>query len=66
MKNELLTSEEWQDRCYAVILDPDGWDRKNFKWSWSREKITQMEFEKRLTKSTIMFQKGLPKEGIWK
>jgi hypothetical protein len=54
----LKTSEEWQKECLVEIMDPDGWDRSspgNFIWSWSIEKITKQEFEKRLSSSTCQF-----------
>ena len=51
---ELKTSEEWKEELYPniIILDPDGWDRKNFYQSWN-EPITKKEFERRLRESTI-------------
>jgi len=35
------------------ILDPDGWDRKHFTYSWEKECITEREYEKRLSVSTL-------------
>lgn len=35
------------------MLDPDGWDRSNFQFSWYREKISNLEYEKRLCSSTV-------------
>jgi len=51
---ELKTSEEWQ-KIYPQIkvLNPDGWDRSNFQFSWYREKISNLEYEKRLCSSTV-------------
>jgi len=48
MKNEILnTSEEWSQIHNSIeILDPDGWDRKNFGYSWHTEKITEAEILK--------------------
>ena len=58
---ETKTSEEWYNEGYAtfnnkslIILDPDGWDRQNYQYSWYEEKITLKEFEKRLSFSTII------------
>ena len=49
------TSEEWlKDYKRVMILDPDGWDRTNWKYSWEQEEITKEEFERRLITSTIM------------
>jgi hypothetical protein len=48
------TSEVWQrafPRC--VIIDPDGWDRNNFRYSFYEEKISLEEYNNRLLKSTI-------------
>ena len=50
------TSEEWQSIFpYPKVLDPDGWDRKNYDYSWKEEKITLEEYENRLSNSTCMF-----------
>lgn len=51
----LKTSEDWQELCFVEIVDHDGWDRLNFKFSWREELITRKEFEKRLTDSTVRF-----------
>jgi len=50
----LKTSEEWERESNFKVLDPDGWDRKNFEFSWNEELITEEEFEKRLSTSTII------------
>jgi len=39
------------------LLDPDGWDRKNFQFSFYEELITKEEFSKRLMVSTCMFKR---------
>lgn len=53
---ETKTSEEWfKEYEEATILDPDGWDRKNFQFSWHEEKITFEEFEQRVMRSTCMY-----------
>jgi len=46
-------SSEWIKEYACKILDPDGWDRKNFDYSFNKEKITRREFERRLIGSTI-------------
>lgn len=56
MADELLTSQEWHDRVAAkypkfLVMDPDGWDRKNYDVSWA-EKITLEEFMERASRST--------------
>lgn len=35
------------------ILDPDGWDRKHFNYSWYKECITEREYNQRLSVSTL-------------
>lgn len=36
-----------------LVADPDGWDRKNFQYSFYEEAISWDEFMKRLGMSTI-------------
>jgi hypothetical protein len=55
-----LSAEEWlatDDYKGIQVLDPDGWDRKNYDVSWA-EKITKNEFERRLVKSTCRWPPG--------
>lgn len=47
-------SSEWIKEYDCKILDPDGWDRTNYEYSFNEEKITRKEFERRLALSTIM------------
>ena len=66
MKEQLKTSEEWypiiqerwkeRDSMMFVIYDPDGWDRRNYQYSWYEELITEAEFEKRILSSTCLIQ----------
>ena len=47
------TSKEWQELYPEIkVLDPDGWDRQNFKYSWFEEKISFEEYNNRLMYST--------------
>ena len=48
------TSEEWlRERENIIkIIDPDGWDRSNYQYSFYEELITKEEFDKRLLMST--------------
>ncbi len=47
------TSEYWSKEFPNIkILDPDGWDRTNFHYSWYEEGITQGEFKRRMSMST--------------
>ena len=52
---ELKTSEEWQKEFADQyrVLDPDGWDRRNYEYSWGKELITREEFEARAAMSTL-------------
>lgn len=49
----LKTSWAWEKESEYVVLDPDGWDRKNYEYSWNQELITLDEFNKRLMQSTV-------------
>ena len=48
------TSSEWIKEYDCEIVDPDGWDRTNYDYSFNEEKITRKEFELRLVRSTIL------------
>jgi hypothetical protein len=52
------TSEEWCKKTGVQVLDPDGWDRDNFKASWN-EKISYAEFESRVQRSTIRLSSAI-------
>jgi hypothetical protein len=51
----LHSSAEWQIYYPYLILDPDGWDRKNYEKSWA-EQITWKEFQNRAAKSTCILK----------
>ena len=54
MKSEIKkTSAEWIKEVGYEVLDPDGWDRTNYDYSFNKEKITMDEFQKRLFLSTV-------------
>lgn len=64
----LKTSEEWlkiykDDKPNFQLLDPDGWDRRNYKYSFYEEKITNMEFMGRIIASTVSDQIIKPSDG---
>lgn len=63
---EKKTSEEWQQLCNIIVYDPDGWDRQNYKFSWYEEKITRIEFKRRLVYSTCQWTKEYVEKGLWK
>lgn len=55
-----LTSDDWSkliDNPSWCVLDPDGWDRKNFQYSWYEERITAQEFRERSMYSTLQMPK---------
>lgn len=55
-----MTSDQWlQQPKYQriTVVDPDGWDRLNYEFSFLQELITEAEFNKRLLTSTCMFRK---------
>lgn len=58
VSEDLKTSQEWErlvpSEYKLIIMNPDGWDRKNFQYSFYEEKITKVEFINRLASSTIM------------
>jgi len=49
-------SSEWIKEYNVLIIDPDGWDRTNYEYSFNQEKISRMVFEYRLMFSTIQWQ----------
>lgn len=57
--NTLKTSAEWHEAQgnNPTILDPDGWDRSNYQFSFHEELITEPEFMQRLARSTVSFKK---------
>lgn len=53
------TSKEWQAlKPDKLVYDPDGWDRKNFDYSWYEELITEEEYDLRVSKSTVLWDNG--------
>lgn len=50
----LKTSDEWLKLYPVTIMDPDGWDRKNYEFSFYEERITKAEFDNRVGHSTCM------------
>lgn len=55
MNTEFKTSDEWQKtNPNIIVLDPDGWDRANYQFSWFEEKISLEEYERRILYSTCI------------
>ena len=49
------TSAQWQSLYpYPKVLDPDGWDRKNYDYSCNEELITLEEYNIRVSNSTCL------------
>ena len=64
---ESRTSEEWQKLCRVTVLDPDGWNRLNYQFSWHEELIDRDEFEKRMVISTCQFPSNDFRDNkVWK
>jgi len=63
----MKTSKEWFNLLSKpeniVIFDPDGWDRKNFDYSFNEELITKAEYFKRLARSTLEWRHLATKES---
>ena len=54
------TSEQWQRmKPDRKVLDPDGWDRKNFDYSWFKQEITEEEYDQRVSRSTVAIRRPL-------
>lgn len=47
------TPDEWCELTGIQIMDPDGWDRKNYFVSWNTP-ITREEFIKKAWMSTCL------------
>ncbi len=53
-KSCLRTSKDWlSDNKFIEIIDPDGWDRTNYNYSFNEELIDFEEFNRRIMNSTI-------------
>lgn len=64
IENTLKTSAEWYKEDQElfpgfIILDPDGWDRKNYDYSFNVELIDRKEFDRRVLWSTIQIPKSM-------
>ena len=59
--SELKTSDVWAKELCVLIMDPDGWNRQDFKNSWYKEPISKEEFIKRKEKSTVLMEAKAPK-----
>ena len=63
-KEEIKTSDEWENSDLpemkgTKVLDPDGWDRQNYQFSYYEELITKDEYLHRVGYSTCRWDKDL-------
>lgn len=59
-RDNLRTSDQWEKIKPTIkVIDPDGWDRKNFNYSWFEELITEKEYDQRVLRSTIVIKRPL-------
>ena len=67
MNTQRKTSKNWLklDKYKGIIIiDPDGWNRQNYTYSFEKQRITQREFERRLSHSTRTM--GINERKEWK
>ena len=60
--DERKTPDEWLKTEYFAgiqVLDPDGWDRKNFTEDWVRP-LTLQEMNDKVVRSTLQSPAGWP------
>jgi hypothetical protein len=55
---ELKTSKDWYALSTGyVIMDPDGWDRTNYEYSFNQELISLADYKKRVGRSTVLLNR---------
>lgn len=54
MISSIWSGLDVKDNVQTIILDPDGWDRTNFEWSYYTELVTEETFESRKLISTVL------------
>lgn len=66
VNREKRTSDRWQEMFPDItVINPDGWDRQNYEFSWSKEFITLDEYKNRILYSTCRFNnKGRDTKGL--
>jgi hypothetical protein len=47
------TSIQWLSESNYIIIDPLGWDKEHFDYSFNFDKISKAEFERRIKKSVV-------------
>ena len=63
-KEGLGTSKEWLDTMLIsnpsiILMDPDGWDKGNYEYSFNQELISHNEFVNRMNNSTVLIRKKI-------
>lgn len=53
----LATSLFWSNFSNTKVLDPDGWDRKNYDWSYNHQLISYLVYLNRTFMSTVKMDK---------
>lgn len=63
-EEEKKTSSQWYDELgkHYMILSPDGWDRRNYDYSFNKELITKEEYNHRVMESTLLHEQQF---GTW-
>jgi hypothetical protein len=56
LKDEELKPDTWCKLLDTIVMDPDGWDRKNFYVDWEK-KLTLKEFIIKSSASTCRYSK---------
>lgn len=57
MMTDRRTPAEWEVELGVTVLDPDGWDRRNYDVDWARP-LTRDEFIDKACASTIQLKPG--------
>ena len=55
MSDVKMNSAAWSRQDSITVMDPDGWDRSHFRYSWYEELITHVEYVRRRNMSTCRF-----------
>ena len=53
-RKKKLSSTMWSNLLDILVMDPDGWDRKNFDVDWNK-KITLKMFLSKASESTCQY-----------
>ena len=55
MEADKKTAEQWTEFLgfNGMILDPDGFDRKNWNYAWTEELMTEDEYLQKAARCTV-------------